>query len=117
ISSIDTEGIPYLASARKRAASDFRTRVILYSRSALIELLERSGFEIAGVSPDFEYRDHKFIRHRIASRWPSLAAVSRVLLRFLPDPLLVSSGSIRIVAKRLAGAPHNARAIRSVEPT
>jgi hypothetical protein len=35
----------------------------------------------------------------------------------LPDPLLLFSGSIRIVAKRRAGAPVNFRAIRSVEPT
>ena len=53
----------------------------------------------------------------MATRWPALAPLVRVLLKVLPDPLLVSSGSIRIVAKRRAGAPVNFRAIRSVEPT
>ena len=40
-----------------------------------------------------------------------------LVLRILPDPLLVSSGSIRIIAKRRAGPPMDVRAIRSVEPT
>lgn len=113
LTAIDTEGMAYLLSEKKRAAQNFRTRAILYSRSALIELLERSGFEISTVGPEFEYRDHKFLRHR----WPALARFARPLLKAAPDPLLVSSGSIRIVAKRRAGAPLNVRAIRSVEPT
>lgn len=113
LTAIDTEGMAYLLSEKKRAAQNFRTRVILYSRSALIELLERSGFEISAVAPEFEYRDHKFLRHR----WPAAARLGRLLLKAAPDPLLVSSGSIRIVAKRRAGAPLNVRAIRSVEPT
>lgn len=117
VSAIDTEGFGYLLSERERAAQNFRTRVILYSRSALIELLERSGFEIVSVGPEFEYREHRFIRHRIASRWPLFAPLIRFALRMLPDPLVISSGSIRIVAKRRAGAPINMRAIRSVEPT
>jgi hypothetical protein len=50
-------------------------------------------------------------------RWPALAPLVRVLLNVLPDPLLLFSGSIRIVAKRRAGAPVNFSAIRSVEPT
>ena len=73
-------------------------------------MLERSGFEIVNVGPEFEYRDHKFLRHRFGA-W------MRFLLEFLPDPLLVSSGSIRIVAQRRAGTPLNMRGIRSVEPT
>ena len=117
ISAIDTEGFGYLLSERSRAAHNFQTRVILYSRSALIELLERSGFEIVNVGPEFEYRDHRFLRHRLTSRWPSVAPLARVALKFVPDPLLISSGSIRIVAKRRAGAPLNMRTIRSVEPT
>ena len=117
VSAIDTESLLFLLSEQKRAAQNFRTRVILYSRSALIELLERSGFEIVSVGPDFAYRDHKFLRYRIASRWPAIAAIADPFLKLLPDPLLVSSGSIRIIAKRRAGAPFNVRAIRSVEPT
>lgn len=117
ISALDTEGFLFLLSERKRAGQNFRTRAILYSRSALIELLERSGFEIAGVAPDFTYRDHRFLRHRIAARWPAISPVTDAFLKLMPDPLLVSSGSIRIVARRRAGAPLNVRAIRSVEPT
>jgi SAM-dependent methyltransferase len=113
----DTEGILYLISERTRMAHNFRTHLILYSRSALIELLEHSGFEIVAVSPAFEYRDHKFLRLWAATRWPALASIANAFLRILPDPMLVTSGSIRIMAKRRAGPPMDARAIRSVEPT
>jgi 2-polyprenyl-3-methyl-5-hydroxy-6-metoxy-1,4-benzoquinol methylase len=117
LSTFDTEGLIYLASEKKRMAQNFRTHLILYSRSALIELLERSGFEIADIGPDFEYRDHKFLRHWLASHHPLVAPIARAGLELLPDPLIVSSGSIRIVAKRRGGQSLNVRAIRSVEPT
>ncbi|HYI10576.1 MAG TPA: bifunctional glycosyltransferase/class I SAM-dependent methyltransferase [Thermoanaerobaculia bacterium] len=117
LSTFDTEGIIYLLSERKRMSQNFRTHLILYSRSALIELLEHSGFEILDIGPDFEYRDHKFLRHWIASHHPVAAPVTLPVLNLLPDPLIVSTGSIRIVAKRRSGPPLNARAIRSVEPT
>jgi SAM-dependent methyltransferase len=117
LSTFDTEGLLYLFSEQKRMAQNFRTHLILYSRSALIELLEHSGFEIADIGPDFEYRDHKFLRHWIAAHHPFLAPLARVLLNVLPDPLIVSTGSIRIVAKRRSGPPLNVRTIRSVEPT
>jgi SAM-dependent methyltransferase len=117
LTSFDTEGLLYLISERIRMAHNFRTHLILYSRSALIELLEHSGFEIVSVAPSFEYRDHKFLRYWITARFPLLAPLVRAILRLLPDPLLVSSGSIRITAKRRAGPPMDVRAIRSVEPT
>ena len=117
LSTFDTEGLIYLASERKRMAQNFRTHLILYSRSAIIELLERSGFEISEIGPDFEYRDHKFLRHWLTSHHPVLAPLARAGLEMLPDPLIVSSGSIRIVAKRRGGQSLNTRAIRSVEPT
>ena len=117
LSTFDTEGLIYLASERKRMAQNFRTHLILYSRSALIELLEHSGFEIADIGPDFEYRDHKFLRHWLASHHPLLAPAARAALQILPDPLIVSSGSIRIVAKRRGGRSPSVRAIRSVEAT
>jgi hypothetical protein len=98
-------------------AQNFRTHLILYSRSALIELLERSGFEIMAIGPDFEYRDQKFLRHWFTQRAALLSAVAQPLLRLFPDPMLVSSGSIRIVARRRAGPSMNMRAIRSAEPT
>jgi SAM-dependent methyltransferase len=117
LSTFDTEGLIYLFSERKRMAQNFRTHLVLYSRSALIELLEHSGFEIIDIGPDFEYRDHKFLRHWITSHHPVLAPFARGLLTMLPDPMIISTGSIRIVARRRSGAPLNARAIRSVEPT
>lgn len=117
LTTFDTESLVYLLSERKRMAHNFRTHLILYSRSALIELLEHSGFEIDAIGPGFEYRDHKLLRHLFASRWPFVSPVARAVLRILPDPLLVGSGSIRIIAKRRAGAPLNVRTIRSVEPT
>jgi len=117
LTTFDTEGILYLISERTRMAHNFRTHLILYSRSALIELLEHSGFEIVAVGPAFEHRDHRFLRHWVATRWPALAPLAHAILHVLPDPLLVSSGSIRIIAKRRAGSPIDVRAIRSVEPT
>ena len=117
LTTFDTEGLLYLLTERKRMAQNFRTRLILYSRSALIELLENSGFEIEAIGPDFEYRDRKFLRHLVGSRWPLVAPILRAFIAILPDPLLVGTGSIRIIAKRRAGPSMNVRAIRSVEPT
>jgi SAM-dependent methyltransferase len=117
LSTFDTEGLIYLFSEQQRMAQNFRTHLILYSRSALIELLEHSGFEIIDIGPDFEYRDQKFLRHWLAAHHPILAPFARLLLMMMPDPAIVSTGSIRIVARRRSGAPLNVRAIRSVEPT
>ena len=117
LSTFDTEGLIYLMTERKRMAQNFRTHLILYSRSALIELLERSGFEIDAIGADFEYREHRFLRHWVAGRWPSIAPIANALMKIFPDPLLVTSGSIRVIAKRRAGAPADVRTIRSVEPT
>jgi 2-polyprenyl-3-methyl-5-hydroxy-6-metoxy-1,4-benzoquinol methylase len=117
LSTFDTEGLLYLITERRWMTQNFRTHLILYSRSALIELLEHSGFEIVSIGAELAYRDHRFLRHSVATRWPAVAPLVRMLLKVLPDPLLVSSGSIRIVAKRRAGSPMNFRAIRSVEPT
>jgi SAM-dependent methyltransferase len=116
LTTFDTEGLLYLVTERRHMAHNFRTHLILYSRSALIELLEHSGFEIVSVAPAVEYRDHKFLRHRLA-RHPVVAAAVRPLLKLLPDPLPVSSGSIRVVARRRGGARIDVRAIRSIEPT
>jgi 2-polyprenyl-3-methyl-5-hydroxy-6-metoxy-1,4-benzoquinol methylase len=117
LTTFDTEALVYLLSERRRVGHYFRTHLVLYSRSALIELLEHSGFEIASVGPDFQYRDQKFLRHVLGARSAFLASVASAFMRILPDPLLVGSGSIRIVARRRAGTPTNIRAIRSVEPT
>lgn len=117
LSTFDTEGLIYLFSESRRMARNFRTHLVLYSRSALIELLEHSGFEIIDIGPDFEYRDHKFLRHWLTTHYPRIVAMARMLLPLFPDPMIVSTGSIRIVARRRSGAPLNVRAIRSVEPT
>jgi 2-polyprenyl-3-methyl-5-hydroxy-6-metoxy-1,4-benzoquinol methylase len=117
LTTFDTEGLLFLMTERKWMAQAFRTHRILYSRSAMIELLEHSGFEILTIGPDFEYRDHRFVRHMASARWPSFARVALPLLKLMPDPLIISSGSIRIVSKRRAGAPMDLRAIRSIEPT
>lgn len=117
LSTFDTEGLVYLITERRWTTQNFRTHLILYSRSALIELLEHSGFEIVSIGAELAYRDHRFLRHSAAMRWPGLAPLVRTILKILPDPLLISSGSIRIVAKRRAGPPVNFRAIRAVEPT
>jgi len=117
LTTFDTESLFYLFTERKRLVQNFRTHLILYSRSALIELLEHSGFEIASIGPSFEYRDQKLLRHWLTGRSNVFARFARALLFALPDPLLVSSGSIRIVARRRAGAPLNMRPIRAVEPT
>lgn len=117
LSTFDTEGLIYLLSERRRTAVNFRTHRILYSRSALIELLERSGFEIVAVGPEFEYRDHRFLRHWSASHHPRLAPLLNAALSVLPDPLLISAGGIRIAARRRAGASMNGRALRATEPT
>jgi SAM-dependent methyltransferase len=117
LTTFDTEGLLYLITERRRMAHNFRTHLILYSRSALIELLEHSGFEIQSIVPEFEYRDQKFLRHWLTARWPRIGAIARAVLRVLPDPLLVTAGSIRVIARRRSGPPVNVRAIRSVEPT
>ena len=117
LTTFDTEGLLYLLTERKRMAQNFRTHLILYSRSAIIELLEHSGFEIDVIGPELEHRDHRFLRHVAASRWPLLAPLVNALLKILPDPLLVGTGSIRIIAKRRAGSTIDIRAVRSVEAT
>ena len=117
LTTFDTEALLYLLTERKWMARNFRRHLILYSRSALIELLEHSGFEIDAIGPEFEYRDHRFLRQVAATRWPALSGPVQALLSVLPDPLLAGSGSIRIVAKRRSGTPLNVRAIRSAEPT
>jgi SAM-dependent methyltransferase len=117
LTTFDTEGLLYLLTERKRMAQNFRTHLILYSRSALIELLEHSGFEIDVIGPEFEHRDHRFLRHVVAARWPVLAPLVNAVLNVLPDPLLVGTGSIRIIAKRRAGTTIDVRTVRSVEAT
>jgi 2-polyprenyl-3-methyl-5-hydroxy-6-metoxy-1,4-benzoquinol methylase len=117
LSTFDTEGLIYMLTEKRRMAQNFRTHLILYSRSALIELLERSGFEILDIGPDFVYRDHKFVRHWMTTHHPVIAPLVNAILKLVPDPTIASTGSIRIIARRRGGPSINVRAIRSVEPT
>src|SRR5258708_3057488 len=116
LTTFDTDGLLYLLTERRRMTHNFPKHLILHSPSAPIALLEPSGFEIAAIGPDFEYRDHKFLRHWIGARWPALSWPARLALKALPAPLRASAGSIRILARRRAGPPLGVRPIPSVGP-
>lgn len=113
----DTESLLCAISGDRWVSYKFPEHLILYSRSALIELLEHSGFEIVSASGDYEYCDHPFLISRLDALHPIAAAAARPILALLPDPLAATSGSVRIVARRRSGPPLAARAIRAVEPT
>jgi len=113
----DTESLLCLVSGDRWVSYKFPEHLILYSRSALVELLEHSGFEITSIGSDFEYCDHRFLLSRLEHLSPALADVARIALKFLPDPLPVTSGSIRVVARRRSGYPGSTRTIRSIEAT
>lgn len=113
----DTESLLCAISGDGWVSYKFPEHLILYSRSALIELLEHSGFEIVSVNADYEYCDHPFLRSRLRQLSPLIGWPVSFVLGALPDPVLVGSGSIRIVAKRRAGSPFDMRGIRAVEPT
>lgn len=113
----DTESLLCAISGDRWEAYKFPDHLILYSRSALIELLEHSGFEIVSVSSDFEYCDHSLLLSRISRLSRVTATLAKPILALLPDPIPASSGSIRIVARRRSGPSLSVRAIRAVEPT
>lgn len=113
----DTESWLCGVSGDRWVSYKFPEHLILYSRSALIELLEHSGFEIISAQSDHEYCEHEFLLTRLRRLSRLAASVARIPLAILPAPLPVSSGSIRIVAKRRAGSLLNMRAIRTVEAT
>lgn len=92
--------------------------VILYSRSALIELLEHSGFELLSVGSDSEYCEHEFLAPRLAALGgAAVERAARLAFSVLPDPVRVPSGSVAIVARRRSGSTHIGQQIRAVEPT
>lgn len=113
----DTESLLCAISGDRWVSYKFPEHLILYSRSALIELLEHSGFEIVSAASDYEYCHHEFLISRIAQLSAGLGAIVKLPIRLLPDPLPVGSGSIRVVAKRRAGPPIEMRGIRAAEPT
>jgi 2-polyprenyl-3-methyl-5-hydroxy-6-metoxy-1,4-benzoquinol methylase len=117
LTAFDTESLMYLLFERDRLEDNFRTRLILYSQSALIELFERSGFEILSVGDDFEYRDRQAVSRALVTLMPRAGRLVAPLLAVFPDPMMVGTGSIRIIARRRSGPPVNIRPIRSAEPT
>lgn len=113
----DTESLTSVFSGRRWVAHKIPEHLVLYSRSALVELLERTGFDIVSATSDYQYIDHDRIRRGL-HLWPGIVrGVVQAALTVLPNPLLVSRGSIRIVAKRRSGVPFAARPIHSVEAT
>jgi 2-polyprenyl-3-methyl-5-hydroxy-6-metoxy-1,4-benzoquinol methylase len=113
----DTESFTAFIASKRWSAYKVPEHVILYSRSALIELLEHSGFEIVSATADFHYFDQQRMRAGL-QKWPApIADVLGALLRLLPDPLYGSSGSIRVVARRRSGPPVVLRPVTSVEAT
>ncbi len=117
LTAFDTEGLFYVMTERQRMSANFQAHLILFSRSAVIELLERSGFEIVSVGPDFVYRDQKVIRHWLAQRSRLVSFCGSLVMALAPDPVLVSSASINIVARRRSGHNLNRRVMRAAEPT
>lgn len=113
----DTESFLCAISGDRWVSYKFPEHLILYSRTALIELLEHSGFEIVSASSDYEYCDRAFLLSRLESLNAALARLARPVLRVLPEPLPVSSGSIALIARRRSGPQVPVRAIRAVEPT
>lgn len=113
----DTESLLCAISGDRWVSYKFPEHLILYSRSALIELLEHSGFEIVSAASDFEYCTHEFVRSRLGGLNRAVASLARAAMIALPDPMPTPSGSIRIVARRRSGSNLNVRAVRAVEPT
>jgi SAM-dependent methyltransferase len=117
LTAFDTESLLYLIGEPKLIADYFHSRLVMYSRSALIELLEHSGFEIVSVADELAYQSHAAVEDTIRRTLPSLAALVTPILRRLPDPILAPAGSIRILARRRVGPGVTFTAIRTVEPT
>ncbi|MFN2442686.1 MAG: glycosyltransferase [Thermoanaerobaculia bacterium] len=113
----DTESVLCAISGDRWVSYKFPEHLILYSRSALIELLEHSGFEIISVSSDFEYCTREFVESRLSSLHPAIGMLARMGTAVMPDPMPTPSGSIRLVARRRSGSNLNIRAVRAVEPT
>jgi SAM-dependent methyltransferase len=111
----DTQSFTSIFSGERWSAHKVPEHLILYSRPALVELLEHSGFEIVSATSDYQYFDHQRIRTALL-RWPrSVGRLVETFLRLLPDPLLASVGSIRVVARRRSGSPYAMRPVPVVE--
>jgi dolichyl-phosphate beta-glucosyltransferase len=113
----DTESLLATVSGDRWVSYKFPEHLILYSRSALIELLEQSGFEVLTVSADYEHHGREFIESRLGTVGPFIGAVVRFFLKVLPRVIPVNTGSVRVVARRRAGPPVEGRLVRATEPT
>jgi dolichyl-phosphate beta-glucosyltransferase len=113
----DTESLLCTLSGRRWFAYETRDGAIFYSRSGLIELLERSGFEILSVSGDIEYSTHQSLLERVSRAGRVVRAFTGIVLTVLPDPVPASLGRLRVVARRRAGRPGTLTPVRTVEPT
>jgi hypothetical protein len=111
----DTESVLALLSRDRWFAYDEPDAVIFYSRSGLVELLERSGYEILSVSADVEHATRDEIMARVGRIGRLWGRASSLLVRALPSPFPVSIGGIRIVARRRGTTPFATRPLRAAE--
>jgi SAM-dependent methyltransferase len=111
----DTESILALLSRDRWFAYDDPNAVIFYSRSGLVELLERSGYEILSASADIEHATRDEIMARVGRIGQLWGLASRLIVRGLPSPFPVSIGGIRIVARRRGTTPFAMRPLRAAE--
>lgn len=113
----DTESLLCAMSGRRWFAYETPDGAIFYSRSGLIELLERSGFEILAVSGDIEYATHETLLERVSRAGRAVRLFTRIILSVLPDPVPATLGRLRVVARRRSGRPGSLAPVRTVEPT
>ena len=115
LSTPDTESLTAVVCGRRWSAHKVPEHIVLYSRSALVELLENAGFQIVTAAGDYRWFDHQRLRKALR-RWPSwIRRIVSAGLHVLPDPFAASSGCIRIVAQRSSGPPVVLRPVPAVE--
>jgi len=113
----DTESFLALLSRDRWFAYDEPDSVIYYSRGGLVELLERSGYEILSVSTDVEHATRDEIMARVGRIGRLWGFFSKLLVRALPSPFPVTIGGIRVVARRRGSTPFATRPLRAAAST
>ncbi len=113
----DTESLLCSLSGRRWFAYESSDGAVFYSRSGLIELLERSGFEILSVGGDIEYATHETLLERVSRAGRLVKLFTRTILTILPDPVPATFGRLRVVARRRSGRSGSMTPVRTVEPT
>jgi len=113
----DTESLLCSMSGKRWFAYETSDAAVFYSRSGLIELLERSGFEILAAGGDIEYSTHEALLERVSRAGRLVRAFTRVALAVLPDPVPASLGRLRVVARRRSGRPGSLTPVRTIEAT